>query len=145
MKIDIKSLNFINKRKILDNPTENIVLNFSKDHALAFCVREVIQSCTSSIIEISLNIRLRKKLEFYKHDEANLADEQNMWRKFKIGSFLTGVFDGFSNLEELDLSNQAISQLDVNILSKMTKLKKISLCGNLLENIDPKIFEGEYL
>jgi len=135
-----------NFRETLQNRTEDtIIQGFSRDHALAFCLREVIQSNTSSIIEISLNIRLRKHLEFYKHGVADPADGQNAWRKYKIGSFVTGVFDGFSDLQEVDLSNQAIHNLDPEILKPLTKLKKVSFCGNLLNFIESELFQGKSL
>jgi len=76
---------------------------------------------------------------------ADPADGQNAWRKYKIGSFVTGVFDGFSDLQEVDLSNQAIHNLDPEILKPLTKLKKVSFCGNLLNFIESELFQGKSL
>ena len=131
----------------MDYTEDKIIRDFSKDHVRAFCLREAIQNQIKSkmdaIIYISLNMTSRKILKFSKQG-INADEQNNAWSKYKISSLVPDVFEGLYALEEIDLSNQAIQNIDSKILDGLFNLKKISLCGNQLEEIDSEFFQSNF-
>lgn len=57
-----------------------------------------------------------------------------------ISELPKGIFDGMTNLEEIDLAANRLDTLDKNLFAKNKKLKKIRLSSNKLGTIDKDFF-----
>lgn len=103
-------------------------------------MRELIQKPDDFIIEAFLDNSRREKLVFFE----NVTQPTNFtnWTLYKISNIKPDTFHQFKSLEVIDLSSQLLEKIDQGLFSGLVNLKRISLCGNRLNEIAKNSFEG---
>ena len=74
-----------------------------------------------------------------------LTKAQITWVSITLGGVeevQAGVFDGFTSLEELQISYNAIQGLEPGVFNGLSSLKSLSLTGNALKELDADLFDG---